>query len=245
MSGAVESDAGASIGLGKAVVLTASAAVVAAVAVVAWSRLTGDEGPALAADELEPSLLTAAEVDEAATVPGPYEQAPFEASIESVLYRLDNGLVADHAVPGCNELVRRALPDAREEAEGVAFRRADGTLVLQTLDVVEDDRPVGDLAKLSCGGTWAEDRGGTLVLIAAGDVIDGLGDGAFKAYIDAHPVRDGELEQGRSYLDVVIFERDGVVSTVTVARGTNLSSQSDLAVSVAEAADAKLAATFE
>lgn len=231
--------------MGKAVALTASAAVLVTVAVVAWSRLTSDEGPALAADELGPSLLTSAEVGEAATAPGPYEQAPLEVAIESILYRLDNGLVVDDAVvPECDELVRLVLPDARDEAEGVAFRRADGTLVLQTLDLIEDDGPVGDLAE-SCFGTWAEDRGGNLVLIAAGGVIDGLGDDAVSAYIDAHPVVDGELGQGRSYLDVVVFVRDGVVSTVTVARGTNLSNLSDLAVSVAEAADAKLTATLE
>jgi hypothetical protein len=53
------------------------------------------------------------------------------------------------------------------------------------------------------------------------------------------------MQQDQPYLDVVVFVRDGVVSTVTVARGTNLSDPSDLAVSVAEAADTKLTTTSE
>jgi hypothetical protein len=225
--------------------MTAAAVVLVVAGVVAWSHLTGDDGPALAEDELEPFLLTAAEVREAATAPGPYEDVSFEASIEGLPYRPDDGFVVlNDGLPECNELVQRVLPKIHAHTEGVAFQRADGTQVLQTLDVIDDDRPVAELEewRSSCAMNWAENHDGDLALTGGFGVIQGLGDVALRAGIDVESVIDGQQGNRTTYLEIVIAERDGVVSVVTVAPGANLSSPADLALSLAEAADAKLAA---
>lgn len=230
-------------GLGRMVAVLGVGVVVVGAAAVGFSRLFGDDGPALSEDELDAALLTEAEVGDAASAAGPYAPVPYEATVDGLMldYELLEIVTGDQQ--GCREIVQRIFPGGRAPAAAAAFRREDNTIVLHTVDVVGDGMSVDEMADMSgrCNPYFATYPNPRAQLVGGvGHEIDGVGGSSVGARVEAQMILNGEPQQGRPYADVAMVERDGVVATLTVVGGEDLSDERGLAESLAVAVDDKL-----
>ena len=232
-------------GLGGAVVGVLACVVAVGIAGVAYDRVVGDdEDVEPSEEELAAALLDEADVTGAATVPGQFVGIDFDAEVAALAAFAEAEVVAESTE--CHRMARRVIPGRSAPAAGAAFERSDGTVVLETLEPVDDgDLPTGDLG-IWTGGVCrvllpgADDDGGPEVIVGPGGEYDDLGDDAWGTCLD---VGDPEVDMDDDYVCVVAVERDGVAITIHVIANGNLARPAELAHSLADAADAKLAAS--
>jgi hypothetical protein len=246
VSGETHTAADTPHGLGRAVAAMALVVVVVAVAVPGCTRLFGDEaGADLTVEEMEAVLLSEAEVDRRAVTTEPFASTPYD----DLLAGPGAGFAEAEAsldISQCNQLVQRILPGQRDPAAAAAFRRSDGSTILHTVDLArEDDMSISELSDRTelCGFPMAQSGSGGLsgwFVPRQGSQLDDLGDSAFWVSIDLQGPPDVPPHVQANYLTVVVVERAGILTTVTVIAGADLRDNRELALGLARAADRKL-----
>jgi hypothetical protein len=221
--------------------------VVVAVAVLVYTRVVGDgAGTDLSVGEMETVLISEVDVDRRAASGEPFASIVYDGMLAGPAAGFV-GAEASTDFSRCHELVQRILPGQRDPAAVAAFERSDGSIILQTVDRVRDgDMSVSELSEWrnACGFPLAATGGGGL---AAWFVprrslqVDDLGDAALWMSMDLQGPPDEPPRVQRDYLHVVVVERAGVVTTVTVIAGSDLRDARQLALGLARAADRKLA----